>query len=126
MFRGLGNILLIVALLMATGSHWAVLQSIAWTSMLVDNLRNSSLTEAVQRTFDGNHPCALCKQIAAGKKSEKKAEFPTVLKKFDFVSERLAFVFSAPSDFHLLPDRSFSVSNLAHKPPVPPPRPLLG
>lgn len=126
MFKRLGHVLLIVALLAATGSHWAVLQSVAWTTMLADNLRNGSLTEAVQRTFDGEHPCSLCKQITAGKKSEKKAEFPTVLKKFEFVSECAPFVFSAPDDFRLLPDRNFTVRDLAHKPPVPPPRPLFG
>ena len=39
MFRKLGHILLIVALLAAVGGHWIVLQSVAWTNMLAGNLR---------------------------------------------------------------------------------------
>ena len=38
--------------------------------MLTQNLRTGSLEDAVTKTFDGQHPCCLCKQIAAGKKSE--------------------------------------------------------
>src|ERR1700690_3720901 len=75
-FVRLGNIFLIIALFAATNVHWAVLQSVAWTTMLADNLRCCSFTEAVQCTFDGKHPCCLCKAIAAGKKPQQKAEFP--------------------------------------------------
>jgi len=32
-----------------------------------------SVSEALSKTFDGKHPYRLCKQIAAAKKSEKKA-----------------------------------------------------
>src|SRR5690349_4015791 len=62
--RKLGHVLLIVALLSASGTHWLVLQSVAWTTMLASNLRTSSLGEALERTFDGRHPCRLCRQIA--------------------------------------------------------------
>lgn len=125
-FKRLGHVLLIVALLAAVGGHWALLQTVAWTNMLADNLRATSLAEAMQRTFDGKHPCALCKEIAAGKKSEKKTEFLIELKKLEFVSERVTFVFNPPQNFHLLPDIERPSSGLSYKPLLPPPRPLLG
>ena len=119
----LGHFLLIFALLAATGGHWAVLQTVAWTNMLAINLRASSFEQALTKTFDGRNPCAICKQISAGKKSEKKTEFPAWATKLEFVAERAAFVFTAPKAFRLLPETSSPLLERAHQPPVPPPRP---
>ena len=126
MFRKLGHVLLIVALLAAVGGHWVVLQSVAWTNMLAENLRTDSVTAAFEKTFDGQHPCSLCKVIKEGKKTEKKTELPMPLKKIEFVSEQPVFIFNPPQEFCLLPDRAFSLDNLSSPPPVPPPRQLLG
>ena len=122
MFRKLGYLLMIVAVLTATGTHWALLQTVAWTTMLANNLRNGCLAEAVENTFDGKHPCSLCKQITAGKKSEKKTEFSISLKKLEFISERISFLFAAPTDFRLQTWQCPVMRAVAHKPPVPPPR----
>ena len=122
MFVRLGHALLIAALLVATGGHWAVLQTVAWTNMLASNLRTDPLETAVSKTFDGKHPCKLCKAISAGKKSEKKSEFPTLAKRLEFVSDRLVFVFSPPQDFRLAPDFAAFVSFASNRPLVPPPR----
>lgn len=118
----LGHALLIAALLVATGGHWAVLQTVAWTNMLASNLRTESFDAAVAKTFDGKHPCKLCKVISAGKKTEKRSEFPTLAKKLEFVSDRLVFVFSPPQDFRLLPELKPLLSSASARPPVPPPR----
>jgi hypothetical protein len=120
-FVRLGHALLIVAFLAATGGHWAVLQTVAWTNMLADNLQTTSLSNALTKTFDGKHPCTMCKEISAGKKSEKKAEFPTLGTKLEFVSERPAFVFSAPSDFRLVTALTVTLTTWSEAPPTPPP-----
>jgi hypothetical protein len=124
-FRKLGHVLLIVALLASVGGHWIALQSVAWTNMLAENLRHVSVGEAFEKTFDGQHPCRLCKAISEGKKSEKKSELPVPLKKVEFVSEQPVFVFNPPQDFCLLPERSWLPVNLSSPPPVPPPRSLF-
>src|SRR5262249_43162763 len=90
------------AFLAAIGAHWFVLQSVAWTTMLADNLRTSSLPQAVERTFDGKHPCSLCKQIAKGKQTEKKAEFRVEANKFEFSFSPDGFVFVPPAHFREL------------------------
>ena len=126
MFRQLGHVLLIVALLAAVGGHWVVLQSVAWTNMLAENLRAVSVTEAFEKTFDGQHPCRLCKAIKEGKTSEKKTELPMPLQKIEFVSEQPVFVFNPPPDFHLVPAATFSLPDFSSQPPVPPPRQLPG
>lgn len=123
-FARLGHVLLIVALLAATGTHWTVLQSVAWTTMLVGNLRTVPLREAVQRTFDGKHPCKLCHEISKGKAAEQKTEFPVWAKKLEFVAQRPVLVFSAPTHYRLVPEFLSAGTDRPHRPPVPPPRPL--
>lgn len=67
-----GQYLLVGILLVSMGGHLALLQTIAWGNMLVEFSSNSSLTEAVGKTFDGEHPCELCKVVKKSKDSEDK------------------------------------------------------
>lgn len=67
----LGSVLVLAALLQICGGHWLVLQTVAWGEMIVDYTRDASLLDAVGKTFDGEHPCALCQTIDQGKKSER-------------------------------------------------------
>jgi hypothetical protein len=121
MFVRFGKFIVVVALVAMLGSHWAVLQSVAWTTMLADNLCTQSLTEAVTHTFDGKHPCCLCKAIAAAKKSEKKKEFAVELKKLEFPPPKANAVLIRPSSFHLVPQANTFADSLTQKPPTPPP-----
>ena len=121
MFVRLGHVLLIVAFLAATGGHWAVFQTVAWTNMLADNLQTASLSEALTKTFDGKHPCTMCNEISAAKKTEKKSELPNLGKKLEFTSERPALVFSAPVEFNLLTALAESATSWLEAPPTPPP-----
>jgi hypothetical protein len=121
-FVRLGHVLLILALLGATGGHWAVLQTIAWADMLTANLQVDSVGTAITKTFDGEHPCQMCHEISAGKKAEKNAELPLQIKKLEFVSERPVFVFVAPQDIHLAPVLLSAGNGLTHRPSLPPPR----
>jgi len=83
--RGVARkILLITILLAVTGGQWAVLQSAAWAGMLVNHLRTESLASAVSKTFDGDHPCPMCKAIERGKKSEKKSDLAGSIPRFEF------------------------------------------
>ncbi len=120
----LAKSLLALTLMVSIGGHWAVLQSVAWTTMFAANLSaNDSLTEAVSKTFDGEHPCPLCCAIKAGKKSEKKSEAAAPeLKKFEYVNESPRFVFAAPRVFTLLGSAMALPASLSFAPPVPPPR----
>jgi hypothetical protein len=116
------NFLVVLALVLSTGLHWVALQTIAWTTMLADNLRQQSLNEAVTQTFDGQHPCCLCKAIAAGKESEKKNEFSFQSQKLEFPPLNETFTLIAPSQFRLLPLENSSAKSFAQKPLLQPPR----
>jgi hypothetical protein len=116
------NTLLILVLLAGTGAHWGALQSVAWTRMLAENLRTTSFADAVSRTFDGQHPCSLCKVIASAKKSEKRAEFPQPLTKLEFPLTAQSLLLVAPTRFQLVPISNDVAATLSHQPPTPPPR----
>ena len=112
-------------MLAAMGMHWTVLQSIAWTRMLADNLGSGSLTEAVQKTFDGRHPCCLCKAVAAGKKSEQKKEFTAQLQRLEFPPAKENLVLVAPSRSQRVPEADTFAESLTQEPLIPPPRGIL-
>lgn len=57
-------------LCLSLGLHWVVLQSVAWTSMLIERSWTTSFAEAVTTTFDGEHPCRLCSLVQAGARAE--------------------------------------------------------
>jgi len=124
--KKIGHVLLVIALVAMIGGHWAVLQTVAWSTMLADNLRVSSFSEAVERTFDGKHPCTLCKQISAGKKAEKKTEISFGIKKLEFVSNGVTQVFKPFQSFYLLQNPDLAAHVLTFQPPSPPPRLLHG
>jgi hypothetical protein len=123
--RRLGYVLMIVAVLAANGTHWMIFQSIAWTTMLADNLHTVSLSEAIVHTFDGKHPCCLCKEIAKGKQSEKKSDFQVELKRPDFSYSNSDLIFSPPSEFRELRAGNETGPSLTRSPAVPPPKELL-
>lgn len=117
-----GKFLVVIALVLSTGLHWVALQTIAWTTMLANNLCTQSVSEAVAQTFDGEHPCPLCQAIAVAKKSQQKTEAVAPVLKIEFPPAPENFVLISPapiSAFSLAPrfaDSSFQ------KPPLPPPR----
>jgi hypothetical protein len=125
-FRKLGQMLMIVAVLSATGTHWLAFQSVAWTAMLAENLHTTSWQQAVKCTFDGKHPCCLCKEIARDKQSEKKSDIPLELKKLDYSYTNFEFVFCAPSEFYEVPPMDDIVKSVTRAPSVPPPKTVVG
>ena len=125
MFVRFGKFFLIVALAAMLGAQWAALQAVAWTAMFADNLQSSSFQAAVTKTFDGQHPCCLCKAIAAGKKSEKKTEFSFQSQKLEFPPLNEAFALIAPPPFQLVPQKNFRAKSFAQKPLLQPPRRLF-
>lgn len=71
----LPQILVVAALVVSIGLHWAVLQSAAWVGMAVAySVEKGSLTEGLSDTFDGDHPCPLCKAVKQGQDSESQTE----------------------------------------------------
>jgi hypothetical protein len=126
MFARFAKTMMVAALVAMTGGHWVLLQSVAWTTMLADNLSCGSVTEAVARTFDGKHPCPSCKAIAAGKKSEKKKDFSPQLQKLEFPLAHENPPLTDPLRFDAPPPGVAFPKSHIQRPIVPPPRGLVG
>lgn len=76
-----------VALFLTTGGHLALLQGIAWTTMVRDFAKTESLGAALEKTFDGKHPCSLCKKISqTGSAQKDSAPAPTKIKLSEFIA----------------------------------------
>jgi hypothetical protein len=122
MLPRLPKVAVVIALSFSIGLHWDFFQSLAWMGMLINYSQKATLTEALVKTFDGKHPCALCKEIAKGKRSEKKSEFPLQLKKFEFLAVKAPFILSAPTHFWHLMVTDDHLKSVLRTPPTPPPR----
>jgi hypothetical protein len=120
----LSRFLIVLALAGSIGLHWAFLQSVAWVGMVITYSGDAPLTEALAKTFDGQHPCSLCKEIALNKDAEKKPEYRPEWKKFEFSYSPAAFVFRAPSHFWEAGCPDPTAERLNSAPPAPPPRTL--
>jgi hypothetical protein len=118
----IGRIATIVALCCAIGLHWLALQSVAWTTMLIEHSKGASLCQAIAQTFDGAHPCSLCHAVNKGKNSEKKSDLQSPTPKIDMICVTRATQLSplfAPFDYEAC---NFSLPEVTRSPPVPPPR----
>lgn len=112
----------LLAVLAAMGAPWAVLQSIAWERMLADNLGHTSFLTALRQTFDGRHPCELCKAISVGKNSEQKQDLTRQHRKLEFPPQPAGFQPRAPETFRILTPTDTFADALPAPPPTPPPR----
>ena len=126
MLRHVGRIVTIGALCCAIGLHWVALQSFAWTSMLIEYSKRAPLCQAIAQTFDGAHPCSLCHIVATGKASEKKTEIQSPAPKIDIICITRVIQLISPVALFDYTLHDFSVSEIDHSPPVPPPRLMAG
>ncbi len=65
----IARLVVVGAICLSLGMHWALLQGIAWTGMLISFASEGAVMEAVQKTFDGQHGCALCHKVKEGRTS---------------------------------------------------------
>jgi hypothetical protein len=112
----------IFALCCAIGLQWLALQSIAWTTMVVDYSRNASLCQAIARTLDGAHPCSLCKIVNRGKTAQNKSDLQLPSQKIDMICPPRAIRhIESFVPFEYATER-FCIAEAGHSPAVPPPR----
>jgi len=111
-------------LVISIGGHWALLQSVAWMGMVINFSQTETLAEAVSNTFDGKHPCKLCKVVARGKASEQKQERLKVQTKLEpWVTQQGITLFTPRLVAEPFPSVVLPLLVRDGKPPVPPPRP---
>ncbi|MBV6499939.1 MAG: hypothetical protein CJBNEKGG_02403 [Prosthecobacter sp.] len=126
----LARALTVTAVCLSVGLHWAALQSAAWVGMAVSySIEKGSLTEGLSDTFDGEHPCPLCRAVEKGVDGEQESrKDQTPLKTVKEMKLTLAvaevphFVFP-PSEPNRWSTSSSLASMRSQRPVTPPPEP---
>lgn len=114
-----------LALVLSLGLHWTLLQSAAWVGMVVNYSRDASLGEALEKTFDGEHPCALCKMVEAGSSQEDQDQSKpssSGLKKIDLALVLVEPLITPPPFVPEFPALTLRPDKMSAMPSVPPPR----
>jgi hypothetical protein len=120
--RRLTHLIVLVAFVFSCGGQWAAFQVIAWGNMIREYSEMVPLAQAVQMTFSGEYPCAICKAIAERKSAEQQKAF-TLLKaekKFPLPISVALTLRKITSVVYLEPVLVFS--SRVESPPTPPPR----
>lgn len=125
LFRRVACALMGLSLFLVAGGHLALLQGIAWTTMVHDFSRAGSLGQALEKTFDGKHLCPLCKKIAMAHAAGEKAPMSVKAEKKSGVfiaqsSSALPFPVSRPLVFKPAP--FVAMPERFDAPPVPVPK----
>jgi hypothetical protein len=113
---------MVLSLCAALGLHWAALQSVAWVGMLFSYSQSESVVSAIEKTFDGRHPCPLCNAIHKAEQTGKKRPEMQFSKKIDMDCVR-GFAMTLPrvSEFSWLVKGEAGTA-IPHEPVAPPPR----
>ncbi|MBI3877072.1 MAG: hypothetical protein HY300_14135 [Verrucomicrobia bacterium] len=122
MFPRFTRIVVVSLTCCSLGLHWGLLQSAAWVGMVISYSRDASFAEAVVKTFDGKHPCAVCKAVETGKRSERKQDAQKPVVKLEFSLAALPLSLFPPTVFVLSSPRDDALVSRCEAPPSPPPR----
>lgn len=125
MRRKLSLITMLTAWLLATGSHWDLVQTFAWGRMIATYSQSMPLAQAVRLTFTPDNLCGICESVSEARQHQDSA-LPSEVKSLGkillvfqpqpvFVAEQPeAGKWAACDETPAVRDRS--------PPPVPPPR----
>jgi hypothetical protein len=123
----LSKIALMAVILHLTGGHYFAVQMVAWTKMLFDYSKGSSVIQAVVETFDGRHPCGLCESLEKAKQEEKQQDVLKLeIKNSIYCQSTHVILLSPPfrSQFQVV--EGDPLSSLSQRPQLPPPKVILG
>ncbi len=114
----------VLVLVLTLGLHWALLQTVAWTGMIISYSQENSLSAAISMTFDGEHPCAMCKVIKQGRAGERKQnqQQPDNRLKLEFPLPDDNCVFIEPTPVEASSAFTCFPASFHTKTPTPPPR----
>jgi len=89
--------------------------------MLATYTAQDGIQRAIVKTFDGNHPCEICKFVREGKQVEKKSPALETLKKLDPMILTTVEIFVDPNRSRPTLPVAPSYESPSYSPPRPPP-----
>ncbi|MGH8018629.1 MAG: hypothetical protein ACREIA_10105 [Opitutaceae bacterium] len=111
--------------LVATGSHWDVVQVVAWARMFVSNAQEMPLLEAARETFSPEARCGMCHAVLDAKRD---SDAGTAIAGKMLFKEPLVIpasgevIVEAPRSMPWRVAGNAWMGNEREAPPVPPPR----
>jgi hypothetical protein len=122
----LAQVVVVLSLCVSIGLHWVVLQSAAWVGMAVSYSVEKGVVQGISETFDGEHPCPMCKLVNEGVKSEQApTDGQTPPSKTKELKLTLALVsvptFVFPSEIPQAWSTVSSIASARHERPLTPP-----
>lgn len=120
------RVVLLCAVLVANNLHLPLLQVTAWARMLFSYSQENSVATAIEMTFDGEHPCPMCKKIqkAEGSSGGDRLSAPADGKSREGAYPLVVATAARPPAFSLCPFESAHLrcpEARAAVPPTPPP-----
>lgn len=123
----IGHAAAALAIFVVAGGHWGAMQTVAWAGMLWSYTQaEGSLLSGVKKTFDGDHPCKMCKSIKAAKEKERAVPVTLVaLKKIESLPAPVcaALPLRGCREFVFPDPANVKIASRAEAPPVPVPIP---
>jgi hypothetical protein len=132
MRRKFSLILTLAAWLLATGSHWDLVQTFGWGRMIATYSQTMSFAQAVEKTFSAGATCGVCVAVATAKQQDAAdSSAPTAPGKsfgkipLVFAPETFSPLFILPVVVPWSPSDQSAPSLCRAAPPLPPPRALV-
>jgi hypothetical protein len=90
--------------------------------MVISYSQHSSLRDALKNTFDGKHPCCICKVIKGRRHCERNGEQQKLLVKMDFYIQSTTGPALFPPSLATVPQLMLpGYCRITETPPTPPP-----
>jgi hypothetical protein len=121
LFKRLTRFIVFCAAVQILGGHWMALQSMAWVGMIASYARGEKLVIAIEKTFDGDHPCGLCEVVKKGREQEQKQQVARVIVKLEAVISAVAQIAVPPALDCEYESRVETLAVRSLDPPTPPP-----
>ena len=98
------------------------MQSMAWAGMAIRFSQEAPLAEALRKTFDGEHPCKVCKLVKEGRQAEQQQTLLKVETKLELCLAAAMSLPQAPAQVRVPPAGSILFQLRSEPPLTPPPR----
>jgi hypothetical protein len=128
MRRKLSLIAMLTAWLLATGSHWDLVQTFAWGRMIATYSQTMPLAQAIKLTFTPDNLCGVCKSVSEAKQQQDTAlpsEAKTAGKILMVYQAQPVFVAKLSTSVRWMDRERNPQMRDRSPPPVPPPRALV-
>lgn len=120
---------MLAAWLLATGSHWDLVQTFAWGRMIATYSKSMTMSQAVKLTFTADNLCGICETVRDIDLDHRDSALPVDGKSFGKIllvyQPEPAFFAVLPQTGNLSADDFAPAQRDRHPPPVPPPRVLV-